>query len=118
MDVIRISGLEVWARHGVLPEEQQRGQLFRLDIALAIDLGPASTSDELADTVDYGMLSQRVHDAVATSRYDLIERVAADVLTLCLEDERVQAAEVTVHKPSAPLPVPADEVSVTLRRER
>lgn len=118
MGRIVIAGLEVWGRHGVLAHEQQLGQRFVVDVALELDLAPAGASDDLADTVDYGALSQRIHDLVAGAPRQLIEAVAADVADLCLADERVGAVEVVVHKPDAPLTVPAREVRVELRRER
>ena len=118
MDRITLTGLEVFAHHGVLAHERELGQRFVVDVALELDLAPAAASDDVADTVDYGTLAADVHALVAGPPADLIETVADRVLTRCLADDRVGAAEVTVHKPAAPLPVVAREVSVTLRRER
>lgn len=118
MDRIVVEGIEVWARHGVLPHEGELGQRFVIDLAIEVDLATAGRTDDLADTVDYGTLAARVHDTVAGERYRLIEAVAARVAELCLDDARVAAAEVRVRKPSAPLTVPAGEVRVELRRER
>lgn len=118
MDRIVIAGLEVWARHGVLPHERQLGQRFVIDVALEVDLAPAAASDRFEDTVDYGTLAERVRDAVASGPYHLIETVAGRVVDVCLADGRVTAVEVVVHKPSVPLTVPAGEVRVELRRER
>ena len=108
----------VHAHHGVLPEEKQRGQRFVLDVHLDLDLREAAATDDLGATVDYGTLAERVAQVAGQASYDLIETVAGRVLDLCLEDERVQAAEVTVHKPDAPVPVEVGEVRVTLRRSR
>lgn len=118
MDRIAIQGLEVWARHGVLPHEREIGQRFVVDVVIELDLAPAGTSDELSDTVDYGELAQQVHDVVAGRPQQLLESVGSQVLDVCLRDGRVRAAEVVIHKPTAPLRVPADEVRVEMRRER
>lgn len=118
MDRITITGIEAFGHHGVLAHEREYGQRFVVDVALGVDLAPAGASDDLADTVDYGTLSGEVAAIVAGEAYDLIEAVAERIATRCLEDARVQAVEVTVHKPSAPVPVVADEVSVTIRRVR
>lgn len=118
MDRIVVSGLEVWGRHGVLPHERELGQRFVVDVTVEVDLSAAMDSDELADTVDYGVLAERVHDTLAAEPTQLIERLAQRVLDVCFDDPRVRAAETTVHKPSVPLTVPAREVSVTVRRER
>jgi dihydroneopterin aldolase len=118
VDRIVVSGLEVWGRHGVLPHERELGQRFVVDVTVEVDLTAAMDSDDLADTVDYGVLAERVHDTVAAEPTQLIERLAQRVLDVCFDDRRVQAAETTVHKPSVPLTVPVREVSVTVRRER
>ena len=117
-DEVRLTGISVRAHHGVYPEEQEKGQQFVVDVVAQIDLSAAGESDRLEDTVDYGALAQRVHDLVATERWNLLERIAERVARLVLEDERVRAVEVTVHKPQAPLAVPFDDVSVTVRRWR
>lgn len=118
MDRITISGIEVFGHHGVLPHEREYGQRFVVDVALGVDLSVAGASDDLQDTVDYGALSADIAAIVSGEAVDLIETLAARIADRCLADERVQAVEVTVHKPSAPVPVVATEVSVTLRRVR
>lgn len=118
MDRISLNGIEVFAHHGVLDHERRLGQRFVVDVDLELDLRPAATSDDLADTVDYGALAGRIGEAVGGPPAALLETVAARVADLCLDDDRVSAVEVRVHKPSAPLPVPGGGVTVTLRRER
>jgi 7,8-dihydroneopterin aldolase/epimerase/oxygenase len=118
MDEIRIRGIEVWARHGATPDEKVRGQPFIVHVTLHLDLTAASETDDLAQTVDYGPLSGRIAEVAVAGPHDLLESVAGRVLDVVLDDERVVAAEVTIEKPHAPLPVPSDGVSVTMRRER
>ncbi len=117
-DQIVLRGIAVWARHGVYAEERERGQRFLVDVVADVDLSPAGTSDDLAATVDYGELARAVHERVAGERWDLIERVAERVAELVLEDRRVRAVEVTVHKPQAPMPVTVADVAVVVRRSR
>lgn len=118
MDQIRLRGIQVWAHHGVFPDERQRGQSFVVDVTLDLDLAEAAATDDLAATVDYGQLARQVADAASGGPHQLLETVAGRVLEVALTDPRVRAAEVTVEKPHAPLPVPAGSVSVTLRRGR
>jgi dihydroneopterin aldolase len=113
--IIRITGLRVRGNHGVLESERRDGQVFVVDVALDV---PAPDSDDLADTVDYGVLSSRLADVVAGEPVDLIETLASRLADVCLADDRVARVEVTVHKPEVPLPVDLTEVSVTLTRER
>jgi len=115
-DSIAITGIEVFAYHGVMAEEKKDGQRFLVDVELRLDLSAAGDSDDLAETVNYGLLAQQIHDLVASERWDLIERVAARVAETVLEDARVREVVATVHKPGAPIAVGFSDVSVTVRR--
>lgn len=115
-DTIRIEGLRVFGHHGVLEHEHELGQTFTIDVALEVDLAAAGASDDLADTVDYGALTGALTDVVRDERHDLIERLAQRLAETCLEDRRIHAVTITVHKPHAPVPAPVDDVSVTIRR--
>lgn len=117
-DSIRLNGIEVFARHGVLASEKAEGQTFLVDVELFLDLSDAAASDRLEDTVDYGALAKRVHDVVSSERWDLIERVAGRVAEAGMEDPRVAQIKVTVHKPEAPLAVGYGDVAVSLIRAR
>jgi dihydroneopterin aldolase len=118
-DRIVLTGLRVRGNHGVFDRERRDGQDFVVDLTVWADLAEAGRSDRLADTLDYGALAQAAADVVSGPAYDLIETVAAhiadDVLT---SDPRIEAVEVTVHKPSAPIPLTFADVAVTLHRER
>lgn len=118
MDRISVVGLDIYGHHGVLESEREEGQLFSIDVTLELDLAQAGRSDDLADTVDYAQLASRIHDRVASERWNLIETVAHRVAALALEDPRVEAAVVTVHKPQAPITVPFRDVTVTVTRSR
>lgn len=118
MDRIEITGLEAFGHHGVLPREQAEGQTFVVDLALELDLEPAAASDDLAATVHYGELAERVAGAVAETRFDLIEALAGHLVGLALSDPRVSAVTVRVGKPQAPVDAVFTDVAVVLRRAR
>ena len=115
---IELSGLRVRGRHGVYPAERESGQDFVVDVTLDLDLAAAAASDDVADTVHYGELAQRLAAVVAGQPVNLLETLADRLVTLCLADPRVDAATVTVHKPQAPIPLDFADVAVTLRRSR
>jgi dihydroneopterin aldolase len=116
-DRIVLSGLRVRGHHGVLAHEAQLGQVFVVDLELAVDLAPAGRTDDLDRTVDYGSLAGRVAEVVGGRPRKLLETVAEDVAQLVLADERVRQVRVRVTKPQAPLPVDA-AVAVEITRDR
>ena len=115
-DVLRITALRVRGFHGVLPEERRDGQDFVVDVVLHLDLHPAALSDDVADTVHYGELAAALAAVIAGEPVDLIETLAERLAQVCLADSRVMRAEVTVHKPSAPIAAQVADVSVTVVR--
>ena len=117
-DRITLTGLKVRGFHGVYEHERRDGQDFVVDATLWLDSRPAAASDDLADTVDYGGLANRLASVVEGEPVNLIETLAARLCELCMADERVIAAEVTVHKPQAPIAREFADVAVTARRSR
>jgi dihydroneopterin aldolase len=117
-DRIELRGLTVRGHHGVFEHERRDGQDFIVDIKVWIDLAEAAVSDDLVDTLDYGVLAQRAADIVAGPPRNLIETVAAEIADGVMTDERVHAVEVVVHKPSAPIPLTFNDVAVVARRSR
>lgn len=115
-DLIRLSGLEVRAHHGVFDFERERGQRFVIDAEVSVDLGAAARSDELARTVHYGELAEAISAAVERDPVDLIETVAERAADVALSFDGVRAVRLTVHKPEAPIDLPFGDVSVTVVR--
>ncbi|MCU1595373.1 MAG: dihydroneopterin aldolase [Frankiales bacterium] len=115
-DRIALTGLRVRGFHGVLASERSEGQDFVIDAVLNVDTRAAAASDDLAATVDYGSLASQLADVVAGEPVNLIETLAARLAAVCLADPRVISARVTVHKPSAPIPLTFQDVSVTVER--
>ncbi|HEV8172652.1 MAG TPA: dihydroneopterin aldolase [Actinoplanes sp.] len=115
---IELRGLRVRGHHGVYDFERAEGQDFLVDVELELDLAAAAASDDVADTVHYGQLAERLAAVVAGAPVNLLETLADRLLAVCLEDRRVAAATVTVHKPQAPIPHEFADVAVTLHRSR
>jgi len=117
-DSIILTGLRVRAHHGVFDFEREQGQEFVVDVTAWLDLSPASAGDDLGATVHYGELAEEVVAAVERDPVDLIETVAERVAGTVLAHEPVDAVEVTVHKPQAPITVPFGDVAVRILRSR
>lgn len=119
MNTIIIKGLEVFAYHGVNPEEKRDGQRFVLDITLTADLSRAEYSDDLNDTVNYAAVRKTVTRLMCDNTFDLIERAAACVADgIMAEHERVQGVDIMLKKPDAPMSAKFEYVAVTVSRKR
>jgi len=118
VDVLEVRGIACTGHHGVFDHERRDGQVFVVDLALGVDTAPAAASDDLRDTVDYGTLVAAVQNAVQTDPVDLIETLAQRIADVCLIDDRVQWARVSVHKPDAPIEATFDDVVLTITRQR
>lgn len=117
-DRLAVLGIEAIGHHGVLDFEKRDGQVFKVDLALGLDTRPAARSDDLQDTVDYGSLVAAVKKAIEHDPVDLIETLAERIAEVCLTDTRVEWAEVTVHKPDAPIEATFSDVALTIHRSR
>ena len=115
---ITLTGLRAFGRHGVQDDERVHGQPFVVDAELELDLSAAADSDDVVQTVHYGELADRLVAIVRGEPVNLIETLASRLLEVCLADERVVAATVTVHKPQAPIRHQFTDVAVTLSRSR
>ena len=117
-DRIRLTGLEVFAHHGVFDFERQQGQRFVIDAEVAVDLRAAAAGDELARTVNYAELAGAILAAAEADPVDLIETLAERLASVALGFEGVCETRITVHKPDAPIDASFSDVSVTVVRAR
>ncbi len=118
VDHITLTGVRAFGYHGVYPDEKRDGQEFIVDATVVLPLARAAETDDVADTVHYGELAERIAVIVSGEPVDLLERLAARIADEVLRDERVESVTITVHKPAAPIPVPFADVSVTITRGR
>jgi dihydroneopterin aldolase len=116
-DRLTLRGMRFHARHGVLAHEKVEPQPFEVDVVLHADLGRASETDALADTVDYSALSELVGAIVTGPSFDLLERLAGAIARAVLaatDPSLVDAVEVRVRKPEAPIDAELDTVGAAL----
>ncbi len=113
LDKTTVSGIEVWAHHGVFDQERRDGQLFRIDVAWWQDLTAAARQDDLALTIDYGAVAACVVELVRTEPVDLIETVVRRLQEGLLARFPMDFLQVTIHKPDAPLGLTFADVSLS-----
>jgi dihydroneopterin aldolase/dihydroneopterin aldolase/2-amino-4-hydroxy-6-hydroxymethyldihydropteridine diphosphokinase len=117
-DLIELIVLRAFAHHGVFAHERENGQPFVIDVQVRLPLADAAGADDLARTVHYGELAERVVAAVERDPVDLIETVAERVAAVALGFAAVESVRVTVHKPEAPIAVPFEDVRIIIERSR
>jgi len=120
-DRLSLLGMRFSGRHGVLPDEKLTAQPFEVDLVLHADLSAAAERDALAATVDYAALFGAVRAIVEGSSRDLIEALAGAIAREVLAmtpPAIVDAVEVRVRKPEAPIDGAFDTVEVSLVRWR
>ena len=118
LDQIRLSGISATGYHGVFAHERREGQTFVADVVVHLDTRRAAAGDDLAHTVDYGEVAQLVAAVLSGEPADLIETVAERIAATVLARPHVQAVDVALHKPQAPITVPFGDVVVSIRRDR
>lgn len=115
-DQIRISELRAMAVVGALPHEREAAQPLQIDLVLDVDLHDAGRSDELGETVHYGLVADQVSALVTESKDVLLERLATRIADEVLTFGRVEAVEVELTKLRPPIAVDAATTSVRIRR--
>lgn len=118
LDQVRLTGITATGYHGVFAHERREGQVFVADVVVHLDTRRAAATDDLRHTLDYGALAEQVVAVLTGEPADLIETVAERIAATVLAHPQVQAVDVTVHKPQAPITVPFGDVVVEVRRDR
>lgn len=117
MDEIRIRELEIYAYHGVYPEENRQGQRFFVNATLFTDTRTAGLTDELQESTDYGAVCRLIHEVVTGSTRKLIETVAEETAqAILLQFPLVKKLFLELRKPEAPVGLPFGSVSVAVER--
>lgn len=117
-DEIRIEQLEVYAYHGVFPEEKRRGQTFLINAVLYTDTRKAGGSDQLEHSTDYGDVCRFMTEWMKKNVCNLIETVAERLTqAVLLKYDLISGIDLEIRKPEAPIEQPFGCVSVKIYRE-
>jgi len=109
---IRVQNLRLRTYIGFNPEETEKKQDVVINIEIDYAVPEAALQDRVEGALDYKVLTKRVIRHVEEGRFLLLERLVADVLSLCSEHPDIRSSRVTIDKPHA-LRF-ADSVSLTL----
>ncbi len=117
-DRVVLAGMVFQARHGVHEHERRVAQRFEVDVELALDLRPAGLADDLALTVDYSEVYERVRGVVESTSFRLIEALAEAIAAETLARYPLDQVTVRVRKPEVRLGGPLEHTAVEITRAR
>lgn len=111
--------MQFYGYHGVYPEETKLGQRFCVNITIESDLKKASQSDDINDTIDYGLVYERIQRIMEGEPRSLLEKLAEEIATDLLQHFPL-AEHVTIEivKPNPPIRGHYDSVAVEITRGR
>jgi len=115
---IEVRGLSLYTHHGVSAAEQEVGQRLVLDIRLEVGDCDATVTDMVEDTVDYGAVCNTVSLVAQQRSYKTLERLCSAIADRLLDEYSADEVWVKAAKPEPPIPLPVDEVSVEVWRQR
>ena len=119
MDKIVISGLKIFAYHGVNPEETQFGQWFVIDIKAGVDIESPCQTDNIDETVSYAAIIKTVRRTMLEKNCKLLEHAAQRIAdALFAQFEQIETLTVTLKKPDAPMKADFEYVAVEIERIR
>lgn len=119
MDKISLNKCRFYGYHGAFKEEQVLGQIFTVDCDLFVDLAAASQTDNLEDTVHYGMVFETIKAVVEGKPYRLIEKVAGVICQEIFDQfPMVEKIRLAIYKENPPIAGHYDSVGIELERER
>jgi dihydroneopterin aldolase len=117
-DRIELRGLVISGICGALPEERERAQPLEVDLDVVADLSAAGESDDLADTLDYGSITEQVEGIITSGAPMLLERLARTIADAVLADPRAVSVTVAVRKLRPPVPQVMGTSGVRITRSR
>ncbi len=114
--IIRIKDLRLRTIIGFKEWEREKKQDITINLAIETKAERAVESDDIADGVDYKVITKKIIDEVEKSEFNLLEKLAGFILDIVMTDERVDRCTIEIDKPHA-LRF-ARSASVELTRER
>jgi dihydroneopterin aldolase len=118
LDAIEISGIRCYGYTGYFPEERTLGQWFEVDLTLWLDLSITGADDQLAHSLNYADVVERVTRLLETSRFQTIERLNAVIIEAMLASALVRRARSRLVKVSPPIPGFQGRIAIVMTRSK
>jgi dihydroneopterin aldolase len=115
---IEIVGLSLYTHHGVEQAERAVGQRLVFDLSFDLSQCDATVTDRVEDTIDYADVCQQVALAAQERSYKTLERLCSAIADRMMDRYEADAVTVRATKPEPPIPLPVEEVTVEVWKER
>ena len=115
---IEIVGLSLYTHHGVDAAERAVGQRLVFDLSFDLSECDATVTDRVEDTIDYAEVCQQVALAAQERSYKTLERLCSAIADRMMDRYNADAVTVRATKPEPPIPLPVEEVTVEVWKER
>jgi len=112
MGIIRLHNMIFYGYHGDSRAERETGRRFEADVELHTDLTRAAASDRLSDTINYTSVYDTVAEVMLNNKFNLLETIAARIVTEILDNFPVNRVIVRVRKRIPPIPGNLDHIEV------
>lgn len=116
MDTIFIRELRLQAWIGLYRHEKVAPQTLEIDLEIALPGKAAFKTGKVADTIDYGVVVERIRALLAEERFGLVEILAERIAGLILRDFKAPRVKLSVAKIGVLRD--AKRVGVTIERPR
>lgn len=98
MDIIFLHEFKVDTVIGLYDWERALPQTIQLDLDIGLPHNRACRSDDVADTIDYGRVVERVRESLGQQHFSLVEALAEHVAQIILAEFGAPWTKVSVTK--------------------
>lgn len=112
---IKIKNLKLKTRIGIYDWEKNVDRDIIINAKIDTHCDEALKTDNIDDAIDYDHLVKKIKNIVASNRYNLIEKMAADIMDDILTDKRIAKCSLEIDKVGAVADL--ESFSVTIKRE-
>ncbi|MEW5943003.1 MAG: dihydroneopterin aldolase [Pseudomonadota bacterium] len=98
MDIVFLHEFKIDTVIGIYEWERELPQTVQLDLEIGLPHSRAAETDDVADTIDYGAVVERIRTSLTQRRFSLVEALAEHVAQIILAEFGAPWAKVSVTK--------------------
>jgi dihydroneopterin aldolase len=98
LDRLFVSDLVLPCNIGVYDHEKEAPQRVRFNVDLRVRRPSGAIGDDLANVLSYDDVIHGIRDLIAERHFNLVETLAEEIASQCLDDRRVARVQVKIEK--------------------